>query len=79
MERIGRILVTLGLAGFLTVTLLLITTYVNLLWVKIESPHLKNMNDQEAIRFGLVAVVIIIIDFFIIRRFIQSIRKKFTK
>jgi hypothetical protein len=75
MQRFLRILINVGLAGILIWTSLLVFIYFRLLWDKIVRPQYKNMNDKEVIQFGLLALAFIVVDIFIVRRFIRLVRK----
>jgi hypothetical protein len=74
-QRILRFLANLGLAAFLIYTGVLVILYFVLLWDKLVTPQFKNINNKEALAFGLLAIALMIVDFFIIRRFIRLIRK----
>ena len=75
MNRFFSILINIGLAGFLLFTGLLLVAYIGLLFEKLVHPNFKNMNNKEALYLGLSAILFLILDFFIVRRFIM-LRKK---
>jgi Co/Zn/Cd efflux system component len=58
---------------FFLYTIMLVVAYCLLLWDKIQRPTFKNMNNQEAIWLGLLALVFVTIDFFIAKRWISKI------
>lgn len=69
-------LVNTGLFIFLLITGFFIIVYFELLYDKIVRPTFKNMNSTEAFFFGLLIGVFIIIDYFILRRFVKQIRRQ---
>jgi hypothetical protein len=71
-----RILVNIGLILFVIWTSLLIAMYPILLYDKITKPQFKNMNSTDVWQFGLLAIALGAIDFFIIRHLIRSYRKR---
>ena len=75
MKRVLEISMNIGLAAFLVPSVPLVIAYFALLFQKITEPHQKNMNGNEVIQFGLIAVLLAIVDFFIIRRFVKVVRK----
>jgi hypothetical protein len=74
MQRIFKVLIDIGLGGFLIWTGLLVIIYFGLLWDKIVRPQYKNMNTKEAIYFGLLALVFIALDILIVRRFVRQLK-----
>jgi hypothetical protein len=75
MQRIFKILTNIGLGAFLIWTGLLVLLYLALLWDKIVRPQYKNMNTEQAIYFGLLALVLVVLDIFIVRRFVSQLRR----
>jgi hypothetical protein len=75
MQRASKVLINIGLGGFLIWTGLLVIIYFGLLWEKIVRPQYKNMNTKQAIYFGLLALVFIVLDILIVRRFVKQLRR----
>jgi hypothetical protein len=75
MQKIFRVLTNLGLVGLLIWTGLLVIIYFAALWEKIVRPEYKNMNSRQVIYFGLLAIVFIVLDILIVRRFIRLFRR----
>lgn len=69
-----KILANIGLAIFLILTSALASIYFILLYEKIVRPQYKNMNTRETIYFGLLALVFVLLDVVIVRRFIRDLR-----
>jgi hypothetical protein len=75
MQRIFKALENIALAGFLIWTSLLVIIYFGALWDKIVRPQYKNMNSKQVIYFGILAIIFIVLDVFIIGRFIRLLRR----
>lgn len=75
MQKIFKVLTNLGLAGFLIWTGLLVIIYFAALWDKIARPQYKNMNSREVVYFGLLAILFIVLDVLIVRRFMRLLRR----
>ncbi len=67
-------LVNIGLFIFLIITGFFIIVYFELLYDKIIRPTFKNMNSTETFFFGLLIGLFIIIDYFILKRFVSQFR-----
>jgi hypothetical protein len=76
MRTVTRILINIGLGAFLIYTLLLIILYLGLVWDKIMTPGMKNMDTKETLLFGLLAIVLVGIDFLIARFLIRQLNKR---
>jgi len=76
MSKVFRILINVGLAIFFVWSGALIIIYLALLWDKLARPQYKNMNDREAVYFGLLALVFVMVDVLIIRHFIGAMKTK---
>lgn len=70
-----RAITNIGLFLFFAFSLPLVIVYIYALQDKITRPGLKNLNDRELIWFGLLALVLVAIDFLILRRFIRALTK----
>ena len=51
-------------------------TYFFLLYEKVNRPNFKNMNDSEALYFGIIVVIFLVIDFLLLKRWMQKIRHR---
>ncbi|AYB30453.1 hypothetical protein D4L85_07605 [Chryseolinea soli] len=71
-----RGLARFGLVIFLCFTGLLITLYIGLLSDKIAHPGYKNLSYSGYAWVGLVMLTFAVADFFILRRFIRSLKKR---
>ena len=76
MKKVIRILINIGLGVFLIYTLLLIFIYLGLVWGKILTPGMKNMNTNETLLFGLLAIILVAIDFLIARFIIRQLNER---
>ena len=76
MKKVIRILINIGLGVFLIYTLLLIFIYLGLVWDKILTPGMKNMNTNETLLFGLLAIILVAIDFLIARFIIRQLNER---
>jgi len=70
-----RFVINIGLFLFFIFSSLLVVIYVGLLYEKITRPTFKNMNSSEVMWFGLLALVLTILDYLVIRRFIRGLKK----
>ncbi len=75
MNNFFRLVVNVGLAIFLLWSGLLVIFYFGMLFEKIVHPNFKNMNGKEAFQLGLLAILFLVLDILIIRRFVR-LRKK---
>jgi hypothetical protein len=75
MQRVFKILSNIGLGAFLIWTGLLVIIYLALLWDKVVRPQYKNMNTEQAMYFGLLALVFVVLDILIVRRFLKQLRR----
>lgn len=76
MNELFRGLVRLGLVIFLCITTLLIPLYMGALSDKIARPGYKNLSYSDYAWLGLVMLAFVVADFFILRRFIRSWKRK---
>jgi hypothetical protein len=53
----------------------MVILYFGLLWEKIVRPEFKNMNNQEIVLFGLLAIALLGLDFVIARYLISQLNK----
>lgn len=70
-----RTIINVGLFFFFTFSLLVIFSYSILLYEKIKKPTFKNLDIEGFLWFGLLIGIFIVIDFFVIKRFIKSLKK----
>ena len=75
MKRILSILLNVGLAACLLYSLLLVVLYFSFLIGRITNPGQKNWNDEEAIQYGIVALAVLIVDYFIAKRLVRAFAK----
>jgi hypothetical protein len=75
IQKIIRIVVNIGLGAFLIYSLILVILYFSMIWAKIMTPEVKNMNGQESILFGLLAVLLLGLDFVIARYLIKQLNR----
>ena len=71
-ERAIQVIINIGLLIFLIPTSFYILIYLGLLFDKMTEPQIKNMNWEEARILGLFALVFVIPDIFIVRKFLKS-------
>ena len=71
-----KFIINVGLFIFFVFSSFLVIIYVGLLYDKITRPTFKNMNDREAMWYGLLALVLATFDFLLLRKFIKGLRKK---
>jgi len=76
MSELLRGLARLGLVFFLCFTALLITLYIWALSDKIARPGYKNLPYSDYAWLGLVMLAFAVADFFILRRFVRSVKKR---
>lgn len=69
-----RKLANIGLSFFLIVSALLILLYVFALSDKIIHPQYKNLPLKYYSWLGLIMIVLLIVDYFIIKRFIEELK-----
>jgi hypothetical protein len=50
--------------------------YFVMLSEKSQSPGTKNMNNEEVVGYGLLAVFFLVVDYFIIKRYIKKIKNQ---
>lgn len=74
MKKIRQFVVNALLAVFFICTFFLVIVYFEMLWDKIARPQFKNINGQQVFFFGLLAIVFVILDVLIAKRFIRLIR-----
>lgn len=67
-----RIIKEIILVLILTWTALLIIAYLIAVWEKISRPNFKNMNDDELIWIGAIALILGFIDYLIIKRWVKA-------
>lgn len=71
-----RLLINVGLLLFLGFSGLLVFAYFGLLWEKIVRPQYKNMNAEQAIWGGIIAIALLGIDVMIVRRFFRKYNRR---
>jgi hypothetical protein len=76
MNELFRGVARLGLVIFLCFTALLIPLYIWALSDKIAHPGYKNLPYSDYTWLGLVMLAFAVADFFIVRRFIRSWKRK---
>jgi hypothetical protein len=70
-----RILINIGLFIFFVFSILIVAIYFGLLYDKITRPDFKNMDTEGFMWFALLVIPLMIADFFILRRFVRTLKQ----
>jgi polyferredoxin len=72
-------LINLGLLFFLGFSFFVMYAYSVALYEKIKRPSFKNLSNETFMIFGLVVLTFMIVDYFIIKRFLKGTDNAHTK
>lgn len=74
-----RKILNIALFLFFNLSLLVIIIYGTLLYYKVTRPAFKNLNTEDFTWFGILVILLIIANLFILKRFLKRIEKLIDK